>query len=306
MQMAANPSLMREMTRNADRAMGQLNTMPGGMNALQRAHEDFADPLYAALSGQDGADGVAGMNSYEQETQGLPNNEALPNPWGAPTPASPATSPAPAQQRAQAVTVSPGNGMPVANPLAQMMQSTATPGEPGAVAATSPANPFGAMMQQMMSNPEQMQQMMGLSQQIMGGVNGPAANPFGQMMQSTAAPGEPGATPAAPAANPFGPMMQQLMSNPEQMQQMMRLSQQMMAGVNGPAANPFAQMMQSTAAPDEPGAALGTPGAFSSQLVQLSAMGFTNQAACLQALRQHNGRVDAAVDTLLNSGGDSA
>ena len=30
MRMAANPSLMREMMRNADRAMGHLDAMPGG------------------------------------------------------------------------------------------------------------------------------------------------------------------------------------------------------------------------------------------------------------------------------------
>merc|ERR1719456_2216592 len=51
MRMAANPSLMREMMRNADRAMGNLDVMPGGHNALRRAHEDFADPLYAAMQG---------------------------------------------------------------------------------------------------------------------------------------------------------------------------------------------------------------------------------------------------------------
>lgn len=46
MRMVANPSLMREMTRNADRALGQLDAMPGGHNALVRAHEEFADPLF--------------------------------------------------------------------------------------------------------------------------------------------------------------------------------------------------------------------------------------------------------------------
>merc|ERR1719359_1839814 len=51
MQVMANPSLMREMTRNADRAIGQLDAMPGGHNALVRAHEDFADPLYEAMTG---------------------------------------------------------------------------------------------------------------------------------------------------------------------------------------------------------------------------------------------------------------
>merc|ERR1719454_2795060 len=52
MQMMRNPSLMREMQRNADRAMGQLDVLPGGHNALVRAHEDMVDPLMAALTGQ--------------------------------------------------------------------------------------------------------------------------------------------------------------------------------------------------------------------------------------------------------------
>merc|ERR1719263_2294784 len=40
---------------------------------------------------------------------------------------------------------------------------------------------------------------------------------------------------------------------------------------------------------------------FASQLAQLATMGFTNESACLQALVQHNGRVDAALDALLAS-----
>merc|ERR1719222_428046 len=51
MRMISNPSLMREMTRNADRAIGQLDAMPGGHDALVRAHADFADPLFEAMAG---------------------------------------------------------------------------------------------------------------------------------------------------------------------------------------------------------------------------------------------------------------
>merc|ERR1719287_114701 len=61
MQMMSNPALMREMTRNADRAIGQLDAMPGGHNALVRAHQDFADPLYEAMSG--------GLSNSGQATQ---------------------------------------------------------------------------------------------------------------------------------------------------------------------------------------------------------------------------------------------
>merc|ERR1719311_1270919 len=38
---------------------------------------------------------------------------------------------------------------------------------------------------------------------------------------------------------------------------------------------------------------------FATQLGQLSVMGFTNESKCIQALLQHNGRVDAAIDHLL-------
>merc|ERR1719343_267489 len=66
MRMMANPSLMREMTRNADRAIGQLDAMPGGHNALVRAHEEFADPLYEAMAGANGSGEGAAVNSYSQ------------------------------------------------------------------------------------------------------------------------------------------------------------------------------------------------------------------------------------------------
>merc|ERR1719277_2224926 len=79
MQMMANPSLMREMTRNADRAIGQLDAMPGGHNALVRAHQEIADPLYQALSGSAGEAAAANVAAYAQQTEGMPNNEALPN-----------------------------------------------------------------------------------------------------------------------------------------------------------------------------------------------------------------------------------
>merc|ERR1719395_383292 len=59
MQMMRNPSLMREMQRNADRAIGQLDVMPGGHNALVRAHQDISDPLMNALSNSDQGTGAS-------------------------------------------------------------------------------------------------------------------------------------------------------------------------------------------------------------------------------------------------------
>merc|ERR1712057_160578 len=91
MQMMRNPSLMREMQRNQDRAIGQLDVMPGGHNALVRAHEDVVDPLMSALTGSDqDATTSIDMAAYAHQAEGSPNNAALPNPWGAPT-AAPAS-----------------------------------------------------------------------------------------------------------------------------------------------------------------------------------------------------------------------
>merc|ERR1719395_245736 len=59
MEMIRNPSLMREMQRNADRAIGQLDAMPGGHNALVRAHQDISDPLMNALSNSDQGTGAS-------------------------------------------------------------------------------------------------------------------------------------------------------------------------------------------------------------------------------------------------------
>merc|ERR1719217_1289514 len=79
MRMAMNPSLMREMTRNADRAIGQLDAMPGGHSALRRAHEEIADPLYNAMTNTGSEEAAANVASYSQPTGGAPNSQALPN-----------------------------------------------------------------------------------------------------------------------------------------------------------------------------------------------------------------------------------
>merc|ERR1719383_438294 len=73
LRMAANPALMREMMRNADRAVGQLDAVPGGHAALVRAHEEFADPLFSALSGSPEENAAGNVASYSQQTEGEEN-----------------------------------------------------------------------------------------------------------------------------------------------------------------------------------------------------------------------------------------
>merc|ERR1712100_498817 len=71
--MMANPSLMREMMRNADTAMGRLDAMPGGHAALQQMHSDMIDPLHEAMHGGSGG-GNAQAAEYSEDAQGHRNN----------------------------------------------------------------------------------------------------------------------------------------------------------------------------------------------------------------------------------------
>merc|ERR1719456_1487291 len=64
-----NPALMREMMRQSDRSMSNLETVPGGMDALRRMHNDIADPMYDALqgSGAEGANRGTGNQNYDNQ-----------------------------------------------------------------------------------------------------------------------------------------------------------------------------------------------------------------------------------------------
>lgn len=313
MRMIANPSLMREMTRNADRAIGQLDAMPGGHNALLQAHEDFVDPLFEAMAGggsthEPTMDNVA---TYTQPTSGGPNNAALPNPWGASAPA-PTTSPTPM------ATPAPGNPGG-ANPMAAMMQQMLG-GNPRMAGTQQPAStaagasPFPGAAQQL-GDPAQMQQVMAMAQQLMGGRAGaglqlpgaaqaptapstaaaalaalgtPASAPeAAPVVASTVTPAAaPALAPAGAMANPMATMLHQMMNGGAGMS----LGAPTMGSALSPTANisPAALNMQRMR--------------FAAQLAQLTAMGFSDEAACLRALAQHGGRVDAAIDTLLASG----
>lgn len=299
---------MREMQRNQDRAIGQLDVMPGGHNALVRAHQDIADPLMSALSGSN-ADGTSAidMDAYSQQAQGAPNNDALPNPWGAPV--APA-APAPA--------TSPAAPPPAASPAPFGMFPTlaAQPQNP----AASQSDPMAAMMQQMMSNPAMMQQSMQMASQMFGGQQG-----AGLGAPSPTPTALPTQAPTATPQDPMAAMMQQMMNNPAMMQQSMQMAQQMFGNQSGngaglpgvgfpgmfgaptvpptsPAADSDAQGLNTAAGVPAAGTDAFARARFASQLAQLSAMGFCNEAACLRALQQHQGRVDAAIDSLLSSG----
>ncbi|XP_006870395.1 PREDICTED: ubiquilin-3-like [Chrysochloris asiatica] len=81
-----NPAMMQEMMRSQDRALSNLESIPGGYNVLRTMYTDIMDPMLNAVQEQFGgnpfatatnADTTAG-NSQPSRTE---NCDPLPNPW---------------------------------------------------------------------------------------------------------------------------------------------------------------------------------------------------------------------------------
>ncbi|KAH8298593.1 hypothetical protein KR018_002367 [Drosophila ironensis] len=90
MELARNPSMLQELMRSHDRAMSNLESVPGGYSALQRIYRDIQEPMmnaatesfvrnpFAGLVEGGGGASAAGVNPQ----QGTENRNPLPNPWG--------------------------------------------------------------------------------------------------------------------------------------------------------------------------------------------------------------------------------
>jgi len=82
MELARNPAMMQELIRTQDRAMSNLESMPGGFNALQRIHRDIQEPMMNAATGMNGNPFASlSQNTSGTSNLGQENNEPLPNPW---------------------------------------------------------------------------------------------------------------------------------------------------------------------------------------------------------------------------------
>lgn len=92
---ARNPELMREMMRNTDRAMSNIEATPEGFNMLRRMYENVQEPFMNAttMAGNAGSDGSnpfasllgaqGGSQTRSDSMNGspAPNTNPLPNPW---------------------------------------------------------------------------------------------------------------------------------------------------------------------------------------------------------------------------------
>ncbi|XP_030943897.1 ubiquitin domain-containing protein DSK2b-like [Quercus lobata] len=322
---ARNPELMREMMRNTDRAMSNIEASPEGFNMLRRMYENVQEPFlnattmggnagndlgsnpFAALLGNQGGTQVRdGSNNPSttgsETTTGLtsPNTNPLPNPWnntGGGTQTT-TTRPNPAgDARAPGIAGLGGlglpemeqmfNGIPDSTLLNQFMQNPAV----------------SQMMQSLLSNPQYMNQILSLNPQLRGMVD---TNPqLREMMQN--------------------PDLLRQLTNPETMQQMLALQQSLLSQLNQrQSTQDQAQTGGNTGAPNAAALELmmnmfGGLGAgslsvpnnpdvppeelYATQLSQLQEMGFFDTQENIRALRATSGNVHAAVERLLGNPG---
>nr|XP_057903236.1 ubiquilin-4 [Doryrhamphus excisus] len=152
MELARNPAMMQEMMRNQDRALSNLESIPGGYNALRRMYTDIQEPMFSAAREQFGNNpfsALSGGSESGAQPSRTENREPLPNPWGPPNSSNPSES----GGGAPGSTSAPGGTNPtVSNPLG------VNPGNLGNGMFNSPG--MQSLLQQISENPQLMQNML--------------------------------------------------------------------------------------------------------------------------------------------------
>ncbi|KAJ4784738.1 Ubiquilin-1 [Rhynchospora pubera] len=328
---ARNPELMREMMRNTDRAMSNIESSPEGFNMLRRMYETVQEPFlnattmggeadtgsnpFAALLGNQ-AGNRAGTNQASNTTSTgsnpasaspAPNTNPLPNPWSSnagatqggarSTPSSETRAPPTGGLGGAGMpdlTSLLGGGMPDPSHFNQILQNPA----------------MMQLMQNLMSDPQTFNQLLGFNPTLRSLLD---SNPqLREMIQ-----------------NPE--FIRQLMS-PETMQQILSL-QQSLQGLAQLGRQQPGQEQNQTGSGTAPGAGLGSnanlellrnlfgglgAGGFgapvnqsnvppeelyATQLTQLQEMGFIDTQENIRALIATSGNVHAAVERLLGNFG---
>nr|GLL19088.1 ubiquitin domain-containing protein DSK2b-like isoform X1 [Ipomoea trifida] len=320
MEAARNPELMREMMRNTDRAMSNIESSPEGFNMLRRMYETVQEPFlnattmagdartdvgsnpFAALLGvQGGGQGNPPRAGSEATTNPpAPNTNPLPNPWASASAGAEQTNttarstPAAGEARAAPLGGLGGlglpdllGGMPDPNAVNQLMQNPA----------------ISQMMQSMLSNPQYMNQILGLNPQLRSMLD--SNSQLREMMQN--------------------PEFIRQLTSPETMQQLLTFQQSLMSqlgrqqtnqetgpnsGRPGSLDNVGLDMLMNMFGGLGTGG-LGVPNRpnvppeelYASQLAQLQEMGFFDTQENIRALIATAGNVHAAVERLLGNPG---
>lgn len=315
MELARNPAMLQELMRSHDRALSNLESIPGGYNALQRMYRDIQEPMLNAASSMAGNpfSGLVDNSDGTNPQQGAENRQPLPNPWqrgGGGTGAAPGSG------------AGTGPGLintPGMQSLLQQMSEN-----PRLVQSMLSAPYTNSMLQALAADPDMASQLINQNPMF-------ANNPQLQEQMRTMMP--------QMLAQLQNPEMQQMMSNPQALNALLQIQQGMEQlrtaapslvtnlglGVGAAAAAPpapppstpapqarqqqnselfsqFMQRMVSAMANNQNNSSQPPEQRYSQQLEQLAAMGFLNREANLQALIATFGDVNAAVERLLALG----
>ncbi|XP_007469830.1 PREDICTED: ubiquilin-2-like isoform X3 [Lipotes vexillifer] len=333
LEIARNPAMMQEMMRNQDLALSNLESIPGGYNALRRMYTDIQEPMLNAAQEQFGGNPFASVGSSSSSGEGTQpsrteNRDPLPNPWAPP--------PATQSSATTSTTTSSGSGSGTSSSSA----SGNTVAAANYVASIFSTPGMQSLLQQITENPQLIQNML-------------SAPYMRSMMQSLTQ--NPDLAAQMMLNSPMqNPDTLSAMSNPRAMQALMQIQQGLQTlateapglipsftpgpigpiGPTGPAGPPgstgsgappgppvssstpsettsptsesgpnqqfIQQMVQALAGANPP--QLPNPEVrFQQQLEQLNAMGFLNREANLQALIATGGDINAAIERLLGS-----
>ncbi|GJN20020.1 hypothetical protein PR202_gb07343 [Eleusine coracana subsp. coracana] len=328
---ARNPEIMREMMRNTDRAMSNIESSPEGFNMLRRMYETVQEPFLNAttMGGESNAAsnpfaallGTQGSNQPSQpatnapapgseSTTGtpVPNTNPLPNPWSTNAGnAQGATRSGPAGNTRTGATAGLGGlGSPDLSSLLGGLAGTGAAGTPDA-----------SLLSQMLQNPAMMQMMQSIMSDPQTYEPGPLLN-FNpntrNLMESNTQLREMFQNPE---------FLRQLTS-PETLQQLLSFQQTLLGqlgqtqptqggnqggNATGMRGNASLDTLMSMLSGLGSGGGIGVPNTsnvppeelYATQLTQLREMGFIDTAENIQALVATAGNVNAAVERLLGN-----
>ncbi|XP_024073907.1 ubiquilin-1 isoform X2 [Terrapene carolina triunguis] len=351
LELARNPAMMQEMMRNQDRALSNLESIPGGYNALRRMYTDIQEPMLNAAQEQFGGNPFASLVSNassggENQPSRTENRDPLPNPW-APQSSSQNSTTSSSSSGESGGSSSVGNSTTTSTGQGSTMPNLG----PGVGAGMFNTPGMQSLLQQITENPQLMQNMLSapymrsmmqslsqnpdLAAQMM--LNNPlfAGNPQLQEQMRQQLP-----TFLQQMQNPD---TLSAMSNPRAMQALLQIQQGLQTLATEapgliPGFNPGVGGLGNTGGPTgttvpssipsentSPASGVAEPGhqqfvqqmlqalaganaqlqnpevRFQQQLEQLSAMGFLNREANLQALIATGGDINAAIERLLGS-----
>ncbi|XP_062604907.1 ubiquilin-1-like [Saccostrea cucullata] len=209
MELARNPAMLQELMRSQDRAMSNLESIPGGFNALQRMYRDVQEPMMdAAFGNQNPFASLVSQNSSGSSNtqQGTENTQPLPNPWAPASTqsSSPSTTSTSTTPTASTQDMFGSRGMQ--SLMQQMVQN------PQLIENMMQAPYMQSMLQSMSANPEMANQIIGSNPMF-------ASNPQLQQQVLQQLPNM--------LQQLQNPEMQALMTNPQALNAVMQIQQGM-------------------------------------------------------------------------------